>query len=79
MATTGTVDVNLTKFSEIINNSTLTGAETVASVADQGELIGLGVSLQVAFGLLIMAALFALGIVLSIFAVVRKFKKAGKS
>jgi hypothetical protein len=52
MATTGSVDVNLTKFGDMINNSSDLGAEVTGGVADQGALIGLAVGLSIALVLL---------------------------
>ena len=52
MATTGSVDVNLSKFGGMINNSSSLGANVTEGIADQGALIGLAVGLSIALVLL---------------------------
>ena len=52
MATTGSVDVNLSKFGGMINNSSTLGAEVTGGIADQGALIGLAIGLSIALILL---------------------------
>ena len=51
MATTGSIDVNLTKISNIVNNSTETGAGITEGIADESDDMGeaLGVTLTVLF------------------------------
>jgi hypothetical protein len=57
MATTGSVDVNLTNFGSMVNASSDLGAKVVTGVADQGALIGLALGLGLAliflFGIIV--------------------------
>ena len=53
MATTGSVDVNLTAIGNTINSSTTLGHLVLAGVKDQGEIIGLAIGLAIGIGLLI--------------------------
>lgn len=75
MGTTGSVDVNLESFERIINESTETGSAVTEEMSQQGELIGLGVGLFLAFVSLTGAALIALGVVVSILVIVKKYRK----
>jgi len=52
MATTGSVDVNLTSYGNMVNNASNLGAEVTGGIADQGALIGLAFGLVIALGAL---------------------------
>ena len=52
MATTGSVDVNLTPFGNSINNASELGANVIGGVKDQGDLIGLAIGINIAVTLL---------------------------
>ena len=75
MATTGSVDVNLDKFGNMINNSTEVGAKVTEGVADQGDLIGLAIGLSVALGLLVGVIVFMLGVVVMLIRKTKGIKK----
>ena len=76
MATTGSVDVNLTKFGGMINNSSELGADVTGGVADQGDLIGLAIGLSIAIGLLFGVVLLMLGIIVTLIGKTKGLKKA---
>ena len=76
MATTGSVDVNLTKFGGMINNSSELGADVTGGVADQGDLIGLAIGLSIAIGLLFGVVLLMLGIIVTLIKKTKSMKKA---
>ena len=75
MPTTGSVDVNLSTIGNIVNNSTSVGAQITGGIADQGDIIGLGIGLAIAFGFIAAAILAVFGIVFVIFNVAKKLKK----
>ena len=75
MPTTGSVDVDLNNIGAIVNNSTLTGELIIEGVADQGDIIGLGIGLAIAFGFIAGAILAVFGIVFVIFNFAKKLKK----
>ena len=52
MATTGSVDVNLSTIGNTVNNSTYLGEQVTAGIANQGDLIGMAVGLFIALGLI---------------------------
>ena len=63
MATTGSVDINLTVFGNTINNVTSIAEEVTGGVADQGALIGLAIGLTLAIGLLFVLIFSILAII----------------
>lgn len=63
MATTGSIDVNLTAFGSTINASTGLASDVVGGVADQGELIGLAIGLTISIGLLIGLIFLVIGVI----------------
>ena len=75
MPTTGSVDVDLDNIGDIVNNSTLTGELIIEGLADQGDIIGLGIGLAIAFGFIASAILAVFGIVFVIFNFAKKLKK----
>jgi len=76
MATTGSVDVNLTSISNTINNSTTLGHLVMAGVKDQGEIIGLAIGLALGIGLLIGLIFLVIGIVPKLIAKVKGIRRA---
>jgi len=66
MATSGSVDVNLEKFEDMINNSSNLGAEVTGGVADQGDLIGLAIGLSIAIGLLFGVVILLLAFIMTL-------------
>ena len=75
MPTVGSVDVDLDNIGDIVNNSTLTGELIIEGLADQGDIIGLGIGLAIAFGFIASAILAVFGIVFVIFNFAKKLKK----
>lgn len=75
MPTVGSVDVNLDTIGNIVNNSTSVGAEITGGIADQGDIIGLGIGLAIAFGFIAGAILAVFGIVFVIFNFAKRLKK----
>jgi len=63
MATTGSVDVNLTAFGNTINNGTKLGHYVITGVADQGSLIGLAIGIALAVGLLFGIVFLVIGVI----------------
>jgi len=76
MATSGSIDVNLEKFEDMINNSSNLGAEVTGGVADQGDLIGLAIGLSIAIGLLFGVVILLLAFIMTL---VKKTKGIKKS
>jgi len=76
MATTGSVDVNLTAIGNTINNSTTLGHLVVQGVADQGDLIGLAIGLAIAIGLLIGLIFLVISIIPRLIAKVKGIRRA---
>ena len=74
MATTGSVDFNLTKISNVINNSTQVAADVTGGIADQGDLIGTAIGITIAVVLLIGAIAAVLGIIFVIFNFAKRLK-----
>ena len=72
MATTGSVDINLTPIGNIVNNTTDVGAEVTEGISDQGDLIGLAIGITIAILMLVGAITAVLGIIFVIFTFVRK-------
>jgi preprotein translocase subunit SecF len=71
MATTGTLDVNLTPYSNMTNNVATLGEQVTDGIADQGAVIGAVIGVIIAIGLLFGLVFFGLG---KIMEVVRKTK-----
>ena len=78
MATVGSVDVNLGNIGDIVNNTTETGAAITGGVADQGDLIGLGIGIAVAFGAIAVGLGAIIGIIFLIFTMIRGIRKSAK-
>ena len=76
MATTGSIDVNLTSFGGTVNAATGLAADVVGGVKDQGELIGLAVGLSIAIGLLIALIFLVISIIPRLLAAVKGLKRA---
>jgi len=74
MATSGSVDVNLTALSNTINNSTTLGHLVLAGVTDQGALIGLGIGLAIAIGLLFGLIFLVIGVIPRLLAKIRTIR-----
>ena len=75
-ATTGSVDVNVEKFGNMINNSTDLGQEITGGVADQGDLIGLAIGLSIAIGLLFGVVILLLATIVTLIKRVKGLKSA---
>ena len=76
MATTGSLDVNLTPFGDMINNSSLLGAEVTGGVSDQGDLIGLAIGLSIAIGLLFGVVVLLLAFIVTLVKKTKGIKRA---
>ena len=76
MATTGTIDVNLTAIGGTVNASTGLGAEVIEGVKDQGEIIGLAIGLSIGIGLLIGLVFLVIALIPALIKKVKAFKKA---
>jgi len=76
MATTGSLDVNLDNFGEMVNNSSSLGAEVTGGVADQGDLIGLAIGLSIAIGLLFGVVILLLGFIVTLVKKTKGIKSA---
>jgi len=76
MATTGSIDVNLTAFGGTVNAATELGSDVVGGVKDQGELIGLAIGLSIAIGLLIALIFLVISIIPRLLAAVKGLKRA---
>ena len=78
MATSGSIDVNLTKISNTINNSTEMAAEVTDGIAEESDDIGtaIGITISVLFyvGLIVVV----LGIIFLIFNWVKSIKGKAK-
>ena len=75
LATTGSVDVNLDNFKDMINNSSDLGAEVTGGVADQGDLIGLAIGLSIAIGLLFGVIILLLAFIMTLVKKTKGMKK----
>ena len=76
MATSGSVDVNLSEIGRIVNNSTTLGDFVIRGVKDQGEIIGLAIGLAIGIGLLIGLVFLVIGLLPRLIKAVKKFKTA---
>jgi len=76
MATTGTIDVNLTAIGGTVNASTGLGAEVIEGVKDQGEIIGLAIGLALGVGLLIGLIFLVLAVIPRLIGAVKGFRRA---
>ena len=76
MATTGSVDVNLTAFGSTVNAATGLAADVVGGVKDQGEIIGLAIGLAIGIGLLIGLIFLILSMIPRLLAAVKGLKRA---
>jgi len=76
MATTGSVDVNLTPYGNMINNSSSLGANITSGVADQGSLIGLAIGLAIAIVLLFGVVFLMFGKIMQILKTTKALKSA---
>ena len=63
MATTGSVDINLTPIGRAVNNGTQLGERIIGGVNDQGDLIGLAIGIAIAVGLLLTLIFLVLAFV----------------
>ena len=66
MATTGSVNVDLNNFGDMINNSANLGNQVTAGVAGQGDLIGLSIGLTIAIGLLFGVVILLLAFIVTL-------------
>jgi len=71
MATSGSVDVNLTAISNTVNNSTELGFLVLEGVQNQGDLIGLAIGLVIAIGLLFGLIFLVIGVIPKLLAKVK--------
>jgi len=76
MATTGSVDVNLTPIGGSINNASELGASVIGGVKDQGDLIGLAIGITIAITLLFGVILLMITLVITLIGRVKGIKKA---
>lgn len=76
MATTGSLDVNMTPFGNMINNSSELGASVTGGVSDQGNLIGTAIGIAIAVGLLFGVILLVLGYIVKLIKGVKGVKHA---
>jgi len=76
IATTGSVDVNLDKFGNMINSSSGLGSNVIGGVEDQGDLIGLAIGLSIAIGLLFGVIILLLA---TIVVLIKRTKGIGKA
>ena len=76
MATTGSVDVNLTAIGNTVNNSTTLGHLVMAGVQDQGDLIGLAIGLAIAIGMLIALIFLVISIIPKLIGKVKGIRNA---
>lgn len=76
MATSGTIDVNLTAFGESINSGTGLASAVVGGVRDQGTLIGLAIGLTIAIGLLFGLIFLVLSVVPKLIGKMKGLKRA---
>ena len=76
MATTGSIDVNLTAFGETVNASTSLASDVMGGVKDQGEIIGLAIGLAIALGLLIGLIFLVISVIPRLIGSVKGLKKA---
>ena len=63
MATSGSVDVNLTLISETLDASFVLGENVIGGIRDQGGLIGLAIGLVIAIGLLFGLIFLVIGVI----------------
>ena len=76
MATTGSVDVNLSEIGRIVNAGTTLGDLVMRGVKDQGEIIGLAIGLSIGIGLLIGLIFLVIALIPALIKKVKAFKKA---
>ncbi len=76
MATTGSVDVNLTVFGNTINNVTSIAEEVTGGVSDQGDLIGLAIGISIAIGLLFAVVFAVLAVIPRLVGQVKGLRRA---
>ena len=76
MATTGSVDVNMTPIGNSINSSTGLASAVIGGVKDQGDLIGLAIGLFIAVGLLVVLIMYVLGVPAKLIAKVKGLRGA---
>lgn len=77
MATTGSVDVNLTSISNTINNGTALGHYVLAGIAAQGSLIGTAIGITLAVGLLFGIVFLVVGVIPKLIAKVKGLRGGG--
>ena len=76
MATTGSLDVNLTPIGQMVNSSSSLGSNVIGGVADQGSLIGLAIGITIAIGLLFGVIFFVLGYIVKMIRETKAMKHA---
>jgi hypothetical protein len=76
MASVGTLDINLSNFGDMVNNSSKLGSEVTGGVADQGSLIGLAIGIAIAITLLFGVILLVLGYIVKLIKEVKGMKHA---
>ena len=70
----GSIDINLTSFSDTINSGAKFGDYFTAGFATQGNTMGIAAGITVAVGLLIGALMAVFGIVFAVLGMVDKLK-----
>lgn len=76
MATTGSLDLNLTAISNTINNSTTLASNVMGGVKDQGELVGTAIGITLAVGLFLALVLLVIAFLPRIISTVKGLKRA---
>jgi len=78
MATSGSIDVNLTKISNTINNSTEMAAEVTDGIAEESDDIGTAIGITISVLFYIGLIVVVLGIIFLIFNWVKSIKGKAK-
>ena len=78
MATSGSIDVNLTPISNTINNSTNMASEVTGGIADESDDIGTAIGITISVMFYIGLIVVVLGIIFLIFNWVKSIKGKAK-
>jgi len=79
LATTGSIDVNLTPISNTINNSTQMASEVTGGIADESDDIGTAIGITISILFYIGLIVVVLGIIFLIFNWVKSIKGVVKT
>lgn len=72
----GSIDVNLDNFSDMVNNGGILGAEVSGGVADQGNLIGVAIGITIAITLLFGVVFLILAYIIKLIKETKNMKHA---